>query len=344
MSSGNEGNFSAFSPRLVLVIEFVWRDTRAPMRFQNASVTMAMSLALGLITPCALAQSDADRATARALGQDGQQALDNKDYKTAEDRFRRADRLVHAPTLELGLARALAGVGKFVESQETYNRIVREGLPPGAPEVFKNAVDAARKEVDTVAPKVGSVTITVKGTNGVDIPDPVVSLDGKPINSASLGVRRAIDPGNHVLHISADGFKPADLNFPVAAGSNIDQPILLEKDNAPAAVAAAPVAAPAAAGPVTAAPVAATSTPPAADTGTPSTHKAWIAPWIAFGVGGAGLVLGGVTGLLAASKHTTLASASPSPRPWVLARWEPPAPSRVHSVISLGGAERVRVR
>src|SRR5580693_7871923 len=145
------------------------------MRFRNASATMAMSLALGLIAPAALAQSDADRATARALGQDGQQALDAKDYRTAEDRFRRADKLVHAPTLELGLARALAGVGKFVESQETYNRMVREGLPPGAPDVFKHALEDAKKEVEGVATKVGAVTITVKSASGTEIPDPVVS-------------------------------------------------------------------------------------------------------------------------------------------------------------------------
>jgi hypothetical protein len=280
------------------------------MRFRNASATMAMSLALGLIAPTALAQSDADRATARTLGQDGQQALDAKDYRTAEDRFRRADKLVHAPTLELGLARALAGVGKFVESQETYNRMVREGLPPGAPDVFKRAVDDARKEVDGVATKVGAVTITVKSANGTEIPDPIVSLDGLPINSASLGIRRAIDPGNHVLHVAATGYKPADLNFPVAQGSNIDQPILLEKDLS-AAPGSAPSVAPAAPG--APAPVvvgAATATPAGgADTSPPlPAHKASILPYVAFGVGGAGLALGIITGAMAAGKHSTLVS------------------------------------
>src|SRR5579862_7412259 len=101
------------------------------------ALAASLSLLLGLASGRALAQSDGDRATARDLGRDGQAALDQKDYKTAEDRFRRADKLVHAPTLELGLARALAGEGKVMESQETYNRIVREGLAPGAPEVFK---------------------------------------------------------------------------------------------------------------------------------------------------------------------------------------------------------------
>ena len=48
----------------------------------------------------------------------------------------------------LGLARALAAEGKYVEAQESYNRMIREGLPAGAPDVFKRALDDAKKEVD----------------------------------------------------------------------------------------------------------------------------------------------------------------------------------------------------
>jgi hypothetical protein len=275
------------------------------MRFRHTSIAAALAVGLGLLAPGALAQSDADRATARALGQDGQQALDAKDYKTAEDRFRRADKLVHAPTLELGLARALAGVGKFVESQETYNRMVREGLPPGAPDVFKHALEDAKKEVDAVSTKVGEVTITVKAAGGVDVPDPAVSLDGQAVNSASLGVRRAIDPGTHVLHVSAQGYKSADINFPVTSGANVDQPVVLEKDLAPP-----PGAAPTPGEAPGAAPAVVVTAPPPSDTGT-SPRKASIAPWIAFGVGGAGLLVGAITGGLALGDHSTLANNCP---------------------------------
>ena len=91
-------------------------------------LAVAASLALVTAAPMARAQSDADRATARELGQQGFQALDAKDYKTAEDRLRRADQLVHAPTLLLGLARAEAGLHRYVHAQETYQRIIREGV------------------------------------------------------------------------------------------------------------------------------------------------------------------------------------------------------------------------
>ena len=36
------------------------------------------------------------------------------------------------PTLLLGLARADAGAGHLVAAQEAYNRLIRQGTPPGA--------------------------------------------------------------------------------------------------------------------------------------------------------------------------------------------------------------------
>jgi hypothetical protein len=278
------------------------------MRLRSAAAVPVLSLAFALslgmsIAPQALAQSDSDRATARALGQEGEQALENKDYPTAEDRFRRADKMVHAPTLMLGLARALAAEGKYVEAQESYNRIIREGLPAGAPDVFKRALDDAKKEVDGVTPKVAAVTITVKAAGGADIPEPQVVLDEHPINSASLGVRRAIDPGAHVLRATAEGYKPGELRFSVTEGGAVDEPLTLEKDLSgppPVASTVSPGVAPAA------------GTAPA-DTGSAqpsSTRKAL--PWIGFGVGAAGLVVGAVTGGLAIGKHSTLKTNCPT--------------------------------
>jgi hypothetical protein len=274
------------------------------MRSSSTAFAIALSLAASAsvtVARPAHAQSDDDRATARALGVEGQQALDNKSYATAEDRFRRADKLVHAPTLELGLARALAAEAKYVEAQETYNRMIREGLPPGAPDVFKRALDDAKKEVETVSPKLGSVLITVKAASGTDIPDPKVNLDDRTVNAASLGVKRAIDPGPHTLRVTADGYKPVEMRFAVLEGASATEAVTLDKDNTPVAAAApTPAATPAAT------PTPAPASAPAAATSDTGPHKKSILPYVAFGVGGAGLVLGAITGLVAIGDHSTI--------------------------------------
>lgn len=270
----------------------------------SALVFVASCALLAGAAPPALAQSDADRATARSLGMDGEQALDSKDYKTAEDRFRRADNLVHAPTLMLGLARALAGLGRYVEAQEAYNRIVREGVAPGAPEAFKRALADAKREVDGMAPKIGGVTISVHGTGGADVPTAKVTLDGAPVSTASLGVRRSIDPGSHVLQVTADGYKPAEAHFEVTAGGSVDQPVTLEVDtSAQAAGAAAGAGAQGAAG----GPSAGLPANPVPETPSGGGARA-VLPWVAFGVGGVGLAAGAVTGIIAMGKHSDLAN------------------------------------
>jgi hypothetical protein len=272
------------------------------MHFRTSCLLTASAAAVSLLAsaPTALAQSDADRATARELGQSGETALEAKDFKKAEDYFRRADRLVHAPTLALGLARALAGVGKYVESQETYNRIVREGVFPGAPDAFRRAVDDAKKEVDGVVGKVAGATITVSAPGGAEVANPTVTIDDVPVNSASLGVKRLVDPGAHVLKVSADGYKPAELHFTVNEGGSVNEPVTLEKaPNAPPPTTT-----------TTPPPSTTTSTTPPTTTTPPpaASHSMNPLPIVAFGVGGAGLVLGVITGGIALGDHGNLSN------------------------------------
>src|SRR6266851_1883903 len=117
-------------------------------------VGVSLLVACGLAMAPATASADAsaaDRATARAMAEEGQDALSRGDYRLAEDRFGRADSLIHAPTLLLGLARAQAGLGRVVEAHEIYKRILREGAKPGSPAPFFKAVGDAAKEVDLIA-------------------------------------------------------------------------------------------------------------------------------------------------------------------------------------------------
>jgi len=266
----------------------------------SRNTALAALVCLAALTagaPSAFAQADSDRATARGLGQDGQRALDAKDFKTAEDDYRRADSLVHAPTLLLGLARALAGQGKFVEAQETYKRIIREGVSPGAPEAFARAIDDAKREVDAVAPHIAGMTIKVTAASGASPGDVKVTLDDAPVSAASLGIKRFVDPGAHVVRASATGFKTAELKVNVPDGGTVDAPLTLEAESSGAAP---PVPAPVPAGGAPA--------PAPADASTSSGGHS-VLPWVAFGVGGAGLALGVITGAVAMGKHSDLAKA-----------------------------------
>lgn len=242
---------------------------------------LLMSVALG-----AHAQgSEEDTATARDLAIKGQKALDAGNYEKAADLFRRAESLHHAPSILVGLARAYKGMGKYVRARETYNKVIREKLPANATEPFKRAQKDAKSEVGEVEKMIAWVTISVAGPS-----EPVVKLDGEQVPAAALGVRRAVDPGDHVVTATADGYLAGQDTFSVEPKGSAQVSLTLELD--PTASADGE---PGGTG------------PDDADDG----ELQRILAFVALGVGGAGLIVGGITGGLAMGKHGDLEESCP---------------------------------
>lgn len=262
-------------------------------------LTFALCGALLLLPVTSFAQSDeppaaaapdagpssADRATARTLAQEGYEALNAKDYATAADRFQRALGLVHAPTLLRDLARSQVGLGRLVDAHESYSQIIREGVAADAPAPWHKALADAKAEIVAIPPRLPYVTITVAGPGS-----PKVTIDGKPIPVASLGVKRPIDPGRHEVRALANGYYTARKTVTMNEGESLNIAFELEE---------APPDAPARVDDETKGEVVVTFADPA-----------WRKPLMitSFAVGGAGLVLGGVTGIMALSKHSQLST------------------------------------
>ena len=255
------------------------------------------SLALGLVFllyagGASGEPSASDRATARVLADEAGDALDKKNYEIAADRFARADALVHAPTLLLGLARAQAGLHKFVEAQENYQRIQREGVPAGAPPAFAKALQDAQRELKSVTSKLAWVTVTLK-----EPATSVVTIDGAELPRAALDVRRAVNPGSHVVQATAEGYNAGTVNIDVAEGEAKAVALTLEPKSGSASTT---LAASSETSPVV--------SPAGADAAQPQSSRQKTFGIIGLGVGAAGLAVGGVAGLIAMSRHSTLES------------------------------------
>lgn len=270
-----------------------------------------------LAPTAALAQSaDTNKTTARELAIEGYKALQAKDYAVAADRFTRADALYHAPTVILGLARAHVGLGKLVSAQELYSRIAHESLPPDASSAIKKAVLDAEKELGALTLRIPSVVINVKGNVA-----PRVTLDGIEVPAAALGVKRPVDPGKHVIIASATGFAASEVTVSLTEGKSESVTLELKHRQAapPPIVAVAPAAKPPIATPVPTpaptTPALMTQAPPAPalasdqSKGNGSTQKTIV--FVALGVGAAGLLVGGITGGLALSKHSDITISCP---------------------------------
>jgi hypothetical protein len=253
---------------------------RGPLR-----AAACLLFAVLLAAAPALAQvSDADRDAARALAQQGQDALDVRDYATALTRFTRAEAIIHVPTLLLGQARAQVGLGHLVAAQALYAGILRVGVTPGAPAPFTKALRDARKELDALSPRIPTLVITVRGA-----PAPTVTIDGAP--ATALGARAPVDPGKHVVRAEAAGCTPAEVT--VTVGERKSEAVTLDLQPGPVGGASppAPVEAP-------------------GSSGGGSTLK--MLGIISLAAGGAGLVVGVATGVVALGKHADLAKVCPA--------------------------------
>jgi hypothetical protein len=276
-----------------------------PLRRPFAALVLLVALAP---TP-ALAQqvSAADRALARDLAMEGYDALDRKDYPTAVERFGRADALFHVASVALGLARAQVGIGQLVNAQETYGRIVREGVPAGAPAALVKAVSDAGAELAAVRPRIAGVIITVLGATGV-----TVTLDGAPVSTAALGVRLPADPGKHVIRATAPGFVAAEATLTLADGKGEAVTLQLRPEATPQVTPAprpAPVVAPS---PLVVVP-ALSPTGSAGDATAPRrARQQRIAGITLMAAGGVGGVLGAVFAAQAHSKYAALNALCPS--------------------------------
>lgn len=241
---------------------------------------LGLLCALSLALPVWAEPNEADRATARALALEGHTALTKKDYATAVDRFARADALVHAPTLVVDWARALQGLGRFVEAHEKYELVLREGVDSSAPKPWLRALEDAKKELEALKPRLGWVTVTVK-----EPANATVKIDGVLVPPAAVGVKRAADPGFPEVTVTAEGYEPFKQTVTVGPGEEQSLEVSLQKLPERPRLAEKPSEAPPA--------------PP-----TTSTRRALT--YVALGVGGAGLVAGGVSGGLALRKRAEL--------------------------------------
>ncbi len=136
------------------------------------------------------------RATARALADEGMAFYEKKQYADALDRFDRAAAIIQAPTITLHAARSLDKLGRLIEAAERYRACANAPLDDKAPDAFRAAQEAARSELDALKPRIPSIEIAVQGPGAAEA---AVTLDGKPVPKALIGVKSLVNPGDHKI-------------------------------------------------------------------------------------------------------------------------------------------------
>jgi len=203
-----------------------------------------------------------EEQAARALFKEGLSRYEAHDYAGAIQKYREAYARWKNPKILANLGTAAWEGGRYVDAAQAYDRFLDEA-PPNDP--TRTEVDKARKEV---LPKVGTLDIRVVEGSAA------ITIDGTSIDSPHLD-RVRVEPGAHTVDAVGAGGLRGSQSANVAAGATVVIELHLT----------APMTAP---GQAPSAPVGeqrrrgldlSTTTP---------------LPWIAAGVGAAGLVTSAV--------------------------------------------------
>jgi hypothetical protein len=224
----------------------------------------------------------ADRETSRAAYAAGVAALDQHDFASAERSCRGAHALVPVPTSASCLGRALVGLGRLVEARDAFSEAAHFPIRPDEPPVFTTARTSAQAEAERLSTRIPAVLLVVTGPSESALL--TVTVDGASIAAETARLPRKVNPGRHVISVASVGFEPVRIDVEVSEGEERRVPVALRPSGIDTTGANTEI-----------------STTPAPAPASSSTTRVGAPAWTAFGVGGAGLVVGGVAAVLAFS-------------------------------------------
>jgi hypothetical protein len=212
--------------------------------------------------------------SARNLMDIGYDKFDHRDFAAALVAFRAADSIMHVTTTGLAVGRALIKLDSLLEARDALLRVSR--IPVAADESLplRRGRREAEKLQRELADKIPSLHIALElpsNTQGV-----ALSIDGTPVPRALIGQPQKMNPGRHRIELRATGHEPVRREFSLAVGQQAKLVLRL----------------------------AATAKPAAPLAGTSDSMFSRPLPTmstVGFGVAGAALIVGGVTGGLALS-------------------------------------------
>lgn len=257
------------------------------------AIVLVMALALlSSVTLDAAAQPEKQRAA--QLAERGLASFDRGDYAAAIEQFQKAEELFHAPTHLSFMAQAHEKLGHLLEARALYQRLADQSLPADAPDAFIRVRAEASKALAGLDERIPTLTLLVQGPEPEQVE---LSIDGRSQPGWRTGPI-ALEPGQHRVTAAANGFESSSKDITLGERQREQIELVLVR------------LATSDAGPGT--PRETTPEPGPSEHDAPSSEPSLVPAGVAFAVGGAGLVVGAVTGALSFKKVGELEEVCPT--------------------------------
>jgi hypothetical protein len=143
---------------------------------------------------------------AKTLFHEGLSLLDAKKHDAACLKFRESLAAEPSVGAMLNVATCSARENRLAQAQAEYRALLVLNEATSDAERRKNVDARAREAIRGLAPRVPTLELSIT-------PAPealVIELDGKPFERSRLGSAQPVDPGEHVIAVSARGFAPLE--------------------------------------------------------------------------------------------------------------------------------------
>jgi len=258
------------------------------------AISLVAVLSLGLAPTDGFAQGGPipkpdDREKASRYADEGYDLLQKKKYDRAIALFRKAEALAHSPMFLYFIGEAQFGKGRWLEARAIWQGVVDEKPPLKPTASFQKAQKMARTKLANVNQRIPTFTLVLQG---VDYAAVQATLDGQPLEAAQLQARIPVDPGKHTVVVTATDGRQQETTFQAVDRQSTDLKITFGATGPPDE----PVK------------------PVDPVNGDEGSGKSYLWPAIAYGVGGAGLALWGITGIMFISRAGDLKDQCPDNR------------------------------
>jgi len=270
---------------------------------------LVTTICLFLWSTGAAAQGTSDVDKARSLAGKGLQDYNKQQWEQAYKKFEQAEQLSHNPNVVLHMARCKRQLGQLLEAKALYERVTTEKLEADAADIHVKAQGEAGNELTELISKIPAIVITAQGDGVAELD---VQIDGTRVTLGNAALRVPLNPGAHTLKSSTPWSEPKTQQVTLAEGT--EERVVLDafrpkvndppppkddkvrpKDQVRDVLSVVPTGQP--------------TTPPIPPQPVPGASRL---TWVAFSLGGAGIVAGAVTGMLALSFGSeALASCEP---------------------------------
>ena len=267
--------------------DFSRRRTRSRTKLAHAVARATLVAAVACAFPAVFPSvahaeaSAADKETARRLMAEARDKRTANDLKGALASFQAADALMKVPTTGMEVARTQVSMSLLVEARDTALRVARSQPEGDEPPPFTRAREEARQLSEDLVKKIPTITVTVAGVDPGAAAQ--VSVDGANVPVASLGMPRTVNPGHHTI-AGVAGTKQAKVELEIGEAQHQDVKLELVASAAPVVVKPPP--------------------PPPPETSSGGIGKPLFIGGVV--VTGAGVLLGGITGVMSLSKTSTV--------------------------------------